>query len=128
MPRTRATLLGLVSYVVATLIAAAAVLLLLGTPPADFVDFYPGAAMIVLVFALVPFALAIAILHAIKRTGWLAHAAAGLVVSLAAQFIMSPGMLGQPGALMDGWPIPVAGALAGLVYWLVNRALSRRVT
>jgi hypothetical protein len=126
MPRTRQVFLALLSFVVSAMAGAALVLLFLGSSLGELGSTFLPATLLVLVFAVVPFALAIGVLHAIKRTGWLAHTLAGLLVSLAAQFIMSPGLVVRPSAVVDNWPIPLAGAVAGLVYWLVFQALDRR--
>lgn len=127
MPGARTVVIALVSYSIAALVAAAIVLLLIGSNRADFASFLIGATLLVLVFALAPFALALYILQAIRRTGWLAHGVAGLLVSLAAQLIMSPAMLLHPGAILDSWQLLVGGGVAGIVYWALFRFISARV-
>lgn len=126
MPALRATAIALLSYALASLVAATLVLTLLGSNPAKIVQYLPGASLLVLLFALVPFGIALAILRAVHRTGFWAHVLAGLLVSLVAQFLMSPGLLVRPAAVLDNWPVPVAGLAAGACYWLVWRQLTGR--
>jgi uncharacterized membrane protein YjjP (DUF1212 family) len=119
MPRR--LLAGAVAYLIASLVAAAIVLGLLG---ADW-QLYPAAAMLVLGLGLLPFLAAIFLLHRIGHTGVVAHALAGLAVSLVAQLLLSPGLLVRPLAMLESWPILVGGATAGAVYWLVESAMRR---
>lgn len=130
-------LAGLASYVVASVVAAVLVLAsmlaqdvvrsgwssLSTAFTTDFVSFLPAAALIVMVYALLPFLAAIALLHVVKRTGWLAHAVAGAAVSLVAQIIMAPGLMMRPGEVVESWPMLLGGAVAGATYWLVLGAL-----
>lgn len=110
--------LVLVSYVIAAIFAAIAVLLLLDAA-ANMGEWLFGAILIVLAGGFVPFIVAIAVLRGIRQTGWLAHAIAGLLVSLVAILTTALGMLANPLSLADNWPMLVSGAGAGLIYWLV---------
>lgn len=120
--RTGALILS--SYVIAAICAAVLVLLLLGAA-ANMGDWLPGAIFVVLVAGLVPFVVAIGVLYGIRQNGWLAHAVAGLAVSLVALVSTGPGMLVNPASLAENWPVLVSGAIAGLIYWLAFRMLDR---
>ena len=122
--KLRTVVLILVSYIIAAVCAAIAVLLLLGAA-ANMGDWLPGAIAIVLIGGFVPFIVALVVLQGMRQTGWLAHAIAGLTVSLVAVLTTAPGMLANPLALAENWPMLVSGAGAGLVYWLVFRTLDR---
>ena len=122
----RTIALVLVSYIAAAICAAVLVLLLLDAA-ANMGEWLVGAIFIVLVAGFVPFVIAIGVLHRIRQTGWLAHTVAGLLVSLVAILLIGPGMLANPLSLAENWPMLVSGAAAGMIYWLVLRALDRMV-
>ena len=137
----RTILAVLLSYGVAAIVAAVAVLVLL-----DLVELarngWTGWLSIVhwdgemvwigvfvtVVAAFIPFMIAIAILHVIRQTGWLAHLLAGLAVSFVAQLMFFRDLRHPPIDIAGVWPILVGGALAGLVYWAVRRWLAARWT
>ena len=122
----RTAALIIVSYVVAAICAAVLVLLLLDAA-ANMGEWLVGAILLVLIAGFVPFVVAIGVLHGIRQTGWLAHAMAGLLVSLVAVVSTGPGMLANPLSLIENWPMLVSGAVAGLIYWLTFTTLDRVV-
>ncbi|WEK03332.1 MAG: hypothetical protein P0Y65_14160 [Candidatus Devosia phytovorans] len=130
----------LLSYLGAVLAATlGALVLLIGISLAEgrFADFGQAildifeiigpAFLLVLVLAAVPFVCCVLVLHYLHQKSWLAHVAAGAVVSLAAFFIFAGGLF-DPGILLEIWYMPVAGAIGGFAYWLCRYRLLREMT
>ena len=128
MNRLLALLAGFVSYCVAALAAATAVLVLMslhegGSNLPGLTALLPAAAIIVATYAFLPFLLAIALLNGLGRVGWLAHTIAGAAVSLAALLLMTPRSLIRPSDLVANWSIVAGGGVAGFTAWVTHRIL-----
>ncbi|MBJ3784605.1 hypothetical protein [Devosia sediminis] len=132
--------IGLASYVVAVCVSAISVLVLFAlsdavTSQAGRMSGLPAidgpliwvAIYLVGAVGLVPFLLAIAVLHRIGKTGWLAHTVAGIVVSLVAQVLVWFGGLPSLSDLIASSPITLGGAVAGFTYWATKVLLGRFV-
>ncbi|UYN99302.1 MAG: hypothetical protein KIT02_15515 [Devosia sp.] len=75
--------------------------------------------------ALVPFLIALVILHFTGRTGWLGHVIAGMCVSLFAQFAVWFGAMPRVSDVIDSWPLTAGGAIAGFSYWATRQVILR---
>lgn len=110
----------------AAALVAAVVLSILRDVPLIYA---PLVALAVALFALLPFLGMVALLNAVKRTGWIAHTLASAVVAFVV--VCGIGMwigggahiLLDPSFFRDAWPVVFAGAAAGFTYWLVFRPL-----
>ena len=133
----RSVLTVLISYGVAAAVAGAAVLFLLdlsnlaqrGWSDWSYIfnwdwELVSIAIFITLVSGFFPFLGAIALLHAMRQTGWLAHILAGLAVSFVAQVIFFSDVLYPPFGADGTWPILAGGAIAGFVYWAIRPRLA----
>jgi hypothetical protein len=127
--------LGLVAYVAASLAAAATMYLLLlmpqglvfaGSHPIEFLGGVLMLAVFICIFALIPFGVALVVLRWLKRRDWPSYVIAGLLVAFAAQYGSSAAAQKAPALLLAVWPLTIGGGVAGLIYWLVYRLLSRR--
>lgn len=125
----------LFSYAIAATAAAICVLFMLGMDDAARggifewdVGYVIMASVLTASIAFVPFVLALGVLRIVRQTGWLAHLLAGLSVSIAAQLMHFRDFPNPPTPAFDGWEIPTAGAVAGLVYWAVRRLLTSLAT
>lgn len=96
------------------------VAVLLG-PLLAFLTYGGTLALMMAIYALVPFVLAISALRFFNLGGWISHALAGSIVGMIA-VILAIRRLPDPDGL---WLMPIPGVIVGIVYWAAFRYVSK---